>query len=77
VLPSFLSVEDDPTLRVLGGVELSGNYNFDEEGEKSKRVELIANGILKQFLMSRMPVKGFSQSNGHGRGQAGLQQSMA
>jgi TldD protein len=72
VLPKFLSVEDDPTLGKLDGVELSGNYNYDEEGEKSKRVELISNGILKQFLMSRMPVKGFLQSNGHGRGQAGM-----
>jgi len=72
VLPKFLSVEDDPTLPALDGVELSGNYNYDEEGEKSRRVELIANGVLKQFLMSRMPVKGFMQSNGHGRGQSGL-----
>jgi TldD protein len=72
VLPSFLSVEDDPTLATLGGVELSGNYNFDEEGEKSQRVQLIDQGILKQFLMSRMPVKGFEHSNGHGRAQDGL-----
>jgi len=72
VLPKFLSVEDDPTLPSLEGIELSGKYNYDEEGEKSRRVELIANGILKQFLMSRMPVKGFMQSNGHGRGQSGL-----
>lgn len=72
VLPSFLSVEDDPTLPALGGVELSGNYNYDEEGEKSQRVELIANGVLKQFLMSRMPVKGFEHSNGHGRAQTGM-----
>ena len=72
VLPKFLSVEDDPTLAKLDGVELSGNYSYDEEGEKSKKVELISNGILKQFLMSRMPVKGFLQSNGHGRGQAGM-----
>jgi TldD protein len=72
VLPKFLSVEDDPTLPSLEGVELSGNYNYDEEGEKARRVELISNGILKQFLMSRMPVKGFAQSNGHGRAQAGL-----
>jgi len=72
VLPKFLSVEDDPTLPTLEGVELSGNYNYDEEGEKARRVELISNGVLKQFLMSRMPVKGFMQSNGHGRGQAGL-----
>src|SRR5258708_3855553 len=33
VLPSFLSVEDDPTLAQLGGTELSGNYSFDEEGQ--------------------------------------------
>ena len=72
VLPKFLSVEDDPTLKSLEGVELSGNYSYDEEGEKSRKVELISNGILKQFLMSRMPVKGFMQSNGHGRAQAGL-----
>src|SRR5215467_8699967 len=72
VLPKFLSVEDDPTLKSLEGVELSGNYSYDEEGEKSRKVELISNGILKQFLMSRMPVKGFLQSNGHGRGQSGL-----
>ncbi|HEX9254302.1 MAG TPA: metallopeptidase TldD-related protein, partial [Candidatus Angelobacter sp.] len=72
VLPKFLSVEDDPTLKSLEGVELSGTYSYDEEGEKSRKVELISNGILKQFLMSRMPVKGFMQSNGHGRAQAGL-----
>ena len=72
VLPSFLSVEDDPTLSTLGGVELSGNYGYDQEGEKSQRVELISNGVLKQFLMSRMPVKGFEHSNGHGRAQDGL-----
>jgi TldD protein len=72
VLPSFLSVEDDPTVAILGGVELSGNYSYDQEGEKSQRVGLIENGILKQFLMSRMPVKGFEHSNGHGRAQEGL-----
>jgi TldD protein len=72
VLPTFLSVEDDPTLPALGGVELSGNYGFDEEGSKSQRVELISNGVLKQFLMSRMPVKGFEHSNGHGRAQDGM-----
>ena len=72
VLPPFLSVEDDPTLATLGGTELSGNYSFDEEGQKSEKVELIANGVLKQFLMSRMPVKGFLHSNGHGRAQTGM-----
>jgi predicted Zn-dependent protease len=71
VLPPFLSVEDDPTLGSLEGVELSGRYGYDDEGEKSQRVELISNGVLKQFLMSRLPVKGFDHSNGHGRAQSG------
>ncbi|HZD95710.1 MAG TPA: metallopeptidase TldD-related protein, partial [Candidatus Sulfotelmatobacter sp.] len=69
VLPSFLSIEDDPTLSTLEGVELSGRYDFDSEGQKSRRVELISDGVLKEFLMSRMPVKGFLHSNGHGRAQ--------
>src|SRR5579871_773249 len=71
VLPSFLSVEDDPTLSTLGGIELSGKYEFDEEGQKSRKADLIENGVLKQFLLSRMPVKGFPHSNGHGRAQEG------
>jgi TldD protein len=72
VLPPFLSVEDDPTMASLAGVELSGHYAYDNEGQKSEKVDLISNGILKDFLMSRMPVKGFLHSNGHGRAQDGL-----
>jgi len=40
--------------------------------QKNGVVRVIKNGVLKNFLMSRMPVKGFAQSNGHGRAQAGL-----
>jgi predicted Zn-dependent protease len=72
VLPPFLSVEDDPTLVTLGGTQLSGNYSYDEEGQKGERVSLIDHGVLKEFLMSRMPVKGFLHSNGHGRAQTGM-----
>lgn len=72
VLPPFISVEDDPTLGSLEGVELSGRYAYDDEGQKSQKVELISNGVLREFLMSRMPVKGFLHSNGHGRAQDGL-----
>jgi TldD protein len=72
VLPDFLSVIDDPTLRTLNGTELSGWYEYDDEGEPAARVDLIDKGILKTFLMSRMPVKNFDKSNGHGRAQPGL-----
>jgi TldD protein len=72
VLPSFLSVVDDPTLKEWNGVKLAGTYAYDDEGVPAQRVEMIEDGILKNFLMSRIPVKSFSQSNGHGRRQPGL-----
>lgn len=72
VLPAFLSVTDDPTLKELNGVELAGHYDYDDEGVPAERVDAVENGVLKDFLMSRMPIKNFSQSNGHGRRQPGL-----
>ncbi len=72
VLPDFLSVVDDPTQQSLNGIDLGGFYEFDTEGMPATRVEVIKNGILKNFLMSRMPIKGFANSNGHGRAQPGL-----
>jgi predicted Zn-dependent protease len=72
VLPKFLSVTDDPTLGEIGGVKLAGTYEFDNEGVPAQRVEVIKDGVLKNFLMSRMPIKGYDQSNGHGRNQPGL-----
>jgi TldD protein len=71
VLPSFLSVADDPTMKKLNGIDLAGTYAFDDEGTPAERVEVIQNGILKNFLMSRIPIANFSHSNGHGRRQAG------
>ncbi|MBS1841746.1 MAG: peptidase U62, partial [Acidobacteria bacterium] len=72
VLPKFLSVTDDPTLQEVGGMKLAGTYGYDSEGVPARRVEVIKDGVLKSFLMSRMPIKGFEQSNGHGRNQPGL-----
>jgi TldD protein len=72
VLPAFLSVADDPTLKELNGVQLAGHYDYDDEGVPAARVVAVEDGVLKNFLMSRMPIKNFSQSNGHGRRQPGL-----
>ena len=71
VLPSFLSVADDPTMTAFGKTWLSGTYTYDDEGQKARRVELIQDGVLKTFLMSRLPIASFAASNGHGRGQTG------
>jgi TldD protein len=71
ILPSFMSVADDPTLRKFDGTWLSGHYDYDDEGQQARRVDLIKNGVLETFLMSRLPVAGFAQSNGHGRAEVG------
>jgi TldD protein len=71
VLPSFLSVADDPTVSHFGDTWLSGTYAYDDEGQKARRVDLIQDGVLKTFLMSRLPIASFSASNGHGRAQSG------
>ena len=73
VLPDFLSVLFDPTRRKIGGVDLNGWYDYDDEGVKARPVLAVENGVLKTFLMSRSPIKGFNQSNGHGRRQPGLE----
>jgi TldD protein len=72
ILPTFLSVTDDPTVKEIAGVKLAGYYEYDNEGSPAQRVAVIQDGILKNFLMSRMPIKNFSVSNGHGRNQPGL-----
>jgi predicted Zn-dependent protease len=73
VLPDFLSVVFDPTLRKAGGVDLNGWYDYDDEGVKARPVTAVENGVLKTFLMSRSPIKGFDHSNGHGRRQPGYE----
>jgi TldD protein len=67
VLPRFLSVFDDPTAQRIGGKELLGHYQVDDQGVPARRVSLIEQGVLKNFLMSRRPGKDMPQSNGHGR----------
>jgi hypothetical protein len=67
VLPSFLSVEDDPTLRSFQGKALLGAYSVDDEGVPVAPVTIVDHGKLLNFLLGREPVKDFPASNGHGR----------
>ena len=71
IMPSFISVYDDPTLARVGDVDLNGFYRFDDEGVVAQRASLVDGGVLKGFLLSRSPTRGFHQSNGHGRRQEG------
>ena len=72
ILPDFISIVDDPTQARLGSSVLLGNYPYDDEGVAAQRVTLVDKGILRNFEMSRQPIVGFPQSNGHGRRQVGL-----
>jgi predicted Zn-dependent protease len=71
ILPDFISIVDDPTITSYGQTDLNGSYDFDDEGVRATRVEIVSKGILKNFLMSRSPIRGFKKSNGHGRKQPG------
>jgi predicted Zn-dependent protease len=71
ILPDFISVFDDPTLSEFKGEFLRGHYLYDDEGVKTEKVTVVDSGVLKNFLMSRSPVRGFPVSNAHGRKQAG------
>jgi predicted Zn-dependent protease len=71
ILPSFLSLHADPTREEAGGVALMGHYKYDDEGVKARRVTLVEKGILRSFMLSRSPIKGFPSSNGHGRKSEG------
>jgi predicted Zn-dependent protease len=71
VLPTFLSVYDDPTAERLLDTDLNGLYLFDDEGAKARRANIIEEGVFREFLRSRVPVRGVAESNGHGRRSAG------
>jgi len=67
VLPTFLSVEDDPTTKTFGGKTLIGSYDTDDQGVPAEKVSVIQNGMLVNYLLGREPIRDFPESNGHGR----------
>ena len=67
VLPEWMDVVDDATQTEWRGHPLLGRYLFDIEGVPPKPVVLIEKGVLKNYLLTRQPVKGFGESNGHAR----------
>ncbi|MFP4460260.1 MAG: TldD/PmbA family protein [Candidatus Zixiibacteriota bacterium] len=71
ILPEFLSIYDDPTIDRFNGEGLRGYFKYDDEGTKARRVDVVKNGTLNEFLMSRSPIENFPESNGHARRQPG------
>ncbi len=71
VLPTSVTLFDDPSATSFDGHPLVGTYQVDAEGVRGQKVTLVQNGLLEGLLMSRRPGPDFSTSNGHGRA-AGL-----
>jgi predicted Zn-dependent protease len=71
VLPNFLSVTDDPTMKTFDGKSLIGSYDVDDEGVRAEAVPVIEDGSLVSYLLGREPIRDFPESNGHGRAAPG------
>jgi len=61
IMPEFFDVVDDPTKPLFGQEEV------DEEGVPDKPLSLVEKGVLKDFLRTRQPVRGYDDSNGRAR----------
>jgi hypothetical protein len=67
ILPEWFDVVDDPTQKEWQGRPLFGSYEVDREGVAPRPLVLVEKGVLKNFLLTRQPVAGFSGSNGRAR----------
>jgi TldD protein len=61
IMPEFFDVVDDPTKPFFGREE------SDDEGVPEARLSLVEKGVLKDFLRTRQPVRGYNESNGRAR----------
>ncbi len=68
VLPTFIDVVDDPTMKDFQGKSVIGGYEVDSEGVRAQPVNIVDKGVLTNYLLGRQPIRDFPASNGHGRG---------
>ncbi len=71
ILPKSFQVYDDPAKSVVNGDYLLGSFTYDDEGVRPERVDLVVDGVLKSLVMSRVPTKKLSGTNGHARRSPG------
>ena len=67
VLPTSVTLIDDPSAKDFHGTPLLGGYAIDDEGVRAQKVTIVDSGVVKELLMSRRPGPDSDQSNGHGR----------
>jgi len=70
ILPEFLSVRDDPTMRRSCRIKTVGSYRYDDEGSPAAEARLVEDGVLVSFLSGRAPIsRKRAPGNGHARGE--------
>ncbi len=67
VLPEWMDVTDDPVREEWNGQQLLGSYPVDMEGVVPQPLKVVNAGTLENFLLTRLPVRGFEGSNGRAR----------
>jgi hypothetical protein len=67
ILPEWMDAVDDPTQSSYQGHELQGYYAVDMEGVVPKPLTVVEKGAVKNFLLTRTPMRGFEGSNGRAR----------
>ncbi|MBN2349293.1 MAG: TldD/PmbA family protein [Bacteroidales bacterium] len=72
-LPDYINISFDPQADKYKNTDLFGSYKYDDQGVKAQKVDVIENGVLKGYLLSRSPISATHVSNGHGRAESGLQ----
>lgn len=68
VLPRFLDLRDDPTLRAIASSPLVGGYSIDDDGVPGAPTSLVEKGRLKALLTTRGVATGELPSTGNRRG---------
>jgi hypothetical protein len=72
ILPEWMDIVDDPTQIEWRGHPLFGHYTVDMDGIAPQPLALVEKGVLKNFLLTRLPMRNFPKSNGHARLQGGF-----
>jgi len=67
ILPEWMDITDDPAETEWQGRPLFGHYTVDMDGVAPKPLSLVEKGVLKNFLLTRQPMRNFNGSNGRAR----------
>jgi hypothetical protein len=70
VLPDFVTVKSQPSMKTFGNTVLFGSFFLDDDGLKPEDLVLVDKGYLRNLLSSRVPTKRVRESNGNQRGGA-------